>query len=156
MTPSLQPTPQKSPQLIAVFHTLESLGISAAITFVTGFFQAFGQYGLNWQVLGTVAVSLFIGSMTQVYKSLRGNPTFLMQVWSLLQQLYSSHTALHSAVNDIKAQLAQQTPIVINTGSASGQAAPATPAIPARPQFAPSPLPVVTLGGMPAQPPVQQ
>ncbi len=154
MTP-LQP--QKSPQLIAALHTLESVGISAAITFVTGFFQAVGMNGLNWPVLGTVATSLFIGCMTQIYKSLKGNPLFVQQIIGFFQQLYASHVALTGKIDALSNQIAGQTPVVINnhpaalpavstpivqqTGSAM------SPVIPARPQFAPPPtVPTITLG----------
>lgn len=56
------------------FHAAESVLFSAIITLVVGIVQLLATSGVDYRTLGTTFGTLFVGSMTMVYKSLATNP----------------------------------------------------------------------------------
>ena len=77
----------KTPVQITALHTVESVFFSALLSLIVGLVQVVSTHGLDWPMLVTFASGGFLASMTQVYKSLSGNPTVMQAIFQTGEQV---------------------------------------------------------------------
>lgn len=91
-------------------HTLQSLGLSALLTFIIGLGQFVSLHGLDWQQIGTFAAGGFLTSMTMMWKTLSNNPNTMQAILDTvgeLKQAAQSPVTIHNNLPSVSAPAPQ-------------------------------------------------